>query len=90
VLALLPMVVWLYLGSSHLAIHEMQASSARGELRRTPLGRNSQYSTSRHSGEAFSKVPHPPKLGHIVQTVNARGLAYTIRYTLQPLVARQS
>ena len=32
VLALLPMVVWLFLGSSYLALHEMQASSARGEL----------------------------------------------------------
>jgi hypothetical protein len=26
--------------------------------------------SSRHSGEAFSTVPHPPKLEHIGQTVN--------------------
>jgi hypothetical protein len=34
-------------------------------------------------GEAFSTVPHPPKLGHIAQTVNARGFAYANRCTLQ-------
>jgi hypothetical protein len=34
-------------------------------------------------------VGHPPKLGHIAQTVNARGYAYANRFTLQPLVARQ-
>src|SRR5215217_589840 len=42
VLDLLPMVVWLFLGSSHLAINVEQASSARGELRRTPSRRSSQ------------------------------------------------
>ena len=36
VLALLLMVVWLFLGSSHFAIHVIQASSARGELLRIP------------------------------------------------------
>jgi hypothetical protein len=35
-------------------------------------------------------VPHRPKLGHIVQTVDARGLAYATCATLQQLVARQS
>jgi hypothetical protein len=59
------------------------------ELPRTPLGRSSQHSTSRHSGEALSTVPHPPKLGHIGQTVNARGFANATCCTLQPLVARQ-
>ena len=34
--ALFPMVVWLFLGSSHSTIHVMQASSARGDLPRTP------------------------------------------------------
>ena len=32
---------------------------------------------------------HPPKLGHIVQTVNATGLAYATCGALQQLVARQ-
>jgi hypothetical protein len=59
------------------------------QLRRTPFGRSSQGSTSRHSGEAFSTVGHPPKLGHIGQTVNARGSAYATCCALQPLVARQ-
>jgi hypothetical protein len=56
---------------------------------RTPLWRSSQYSTSRHSGEAFSTVGHPPKLGHIGQTVNGTGFAYATCCTLQQLVARQ-
>src|ERR687883_1501985 len=34
------------------------------ELPRTRYRRSSQNSTSRHLGEAFSTVPHPPKLGH--------------------------
>jgi hypothetical protein len=34
-------------------------------------------------------VPHPPKLGYIGQTFNARGFAYATCCTLQPLVARQ-
>src|SRR5215210_6151996 len=59
------------------------------DLPRTPLGRSSQHSTSRHSGEAFSTAPHPPKFGHIGQTFNARGFAYANCCTLQPLVARQ-
>src|SRR5215208_5805140 len=61
----------------------------RQERIRTPFGRSSQGSTSRHSGEAFSTVGHPPKLGHIGQTVDARGFAYANRCTLQPLVARR-
>ncbi len=36
----------------------------------------SENKPSRHSGEAFSTVPHPPNLGRIGQTVNARGCAY--------------
>src|SRR5215210_3648238 len=36
------MVAWLLLGSSHLAIHEMQASSARGELLRRLMCNSSQ------------------------------------------------
>src|SRR5215217_7746661 len=59
------------------------------ELPRTLLGRSSQHSTSRHSGEALSIVGHPPKLGHIGQSVNARGFANATCCTLQPLVARQ-
>jgi hypothetical protein len=59
------------------------------ELPRTPLGRSSQHSTSRHSGEALSTVPHPQKPRHIGQTVNARGFSYSTCCTLQPLVARQ-
>jgi len=59
------------------------------ELLRTPLERSSQYLTSRHPGEAFSTVPHRPKLGHIGQTVNATGLAYATCGTPQQLVARQ-
>jgi len=34
-------------------------------------------------------VVHPPKLGHIGQTINTRGFAYANRCTLQSLVARQ-
>src|SRR5215212_6900690 len=59
------------------------------QLLRTPSTRSSQYSTSQHPGEAFSTVPHRPKLGPIGQTGNARGLAYVTCSTLQPLVARQ-
>src|SRR5215217_5690408 len=59
------------------------------ELPRTLLGRSSQHSTSRHSGEALSIVGHPPKLGHIGQTVNSTGFANATCCTLQPLVARQ-
>jgi hypothetical protein len=50
-LALLPMVVWLFLGSSHLAIHVMPASSARGELLRTPSTRSSKNAPYTHLGE---------------------------------------
>jgi hypothetical protein len=42
----------------------------------TRIGRSSENVPSRHSGEGFSTVPHPPKLGHIGQTVNARGFTY--------------
>jgi hypothetical protein len=59
------------------------------QLCRVLLRRSSQYSTSRHSGEAFSTVGHPPKLGHIGQPVNARGFAYATCCALQPHVARQ-
>jgi putative transposase len=38
--------------------------------------RTSENLASRRSGEASSTVAHPPKLGHIGQTVNARGFAY--------------
>src|SRR5215216_4183910 len=51
--------------------------------------RTSENSTSRHLGEAFSTVPHPPKPGHIAQRVNAIGFAYATCCTLQLLVARQ-
>jgi hypothetical protein len=44
---------------------------------------------SRHSGEAFSTMPHLPKLGHVGQTVNARGFAYATRCARQPLVAHR-
>src|SRR5215211_5219996 len=60
-----------------------------GVLPRTPSTRSSENSTSRHLGEAFSTVPHPPKPGHIAQRVNARGFAYATCCTLQLLVARQ-
>ena len=46
-------------------------------------------SFSRRSGEGFSSAPHPPKLEHIGQTVNARGFTYDTRYDLHILVARQ-
>jgi hypothetical protein len=59
------------------------------QLCRVLLRRSSQYSASRHSGEAFSTVQHPPKLGHIGQPVNARGFAYATCCALQPHVARQ-
>ena len=42
---------------------------------------------SRHSGEAIWTVPHPPKLQHTGQTLNARGFAYATCCALQPLVA---
>src|SRR5215207_4789784 len=58
VLFLLPMVGWLFLGSSHLAIHVKQASSARGELRRTPL--SSTLALRLHSKRPRLVVPHMP------------------------------
>jgi hypothetical protein len=59
------------------------------ELPRTGNWRNSQNLPSRHSGEPYSTVPHLPKLGHIGQTVNARGFTYATCYDLHILVARQ-
>ena len=50
--------------------------------------RTSENPGSRHSGEAISTVAHPPKLGHIGQTVNARGFTYATCHALQTLVAR--
>jgi hypothetical protein len=44
--------------------------------------RTSENSSSRHLGEAFSTVPHPPKPGQIGQTVNARGFSYATCCTL--------
>src|SRR5215213_3390079 len=76
-------------GASWLIRWCLLAAPLDKEEPRTPLGRSSQHSTSRHSGEALSTVPHPQKPGHIGQTVNARGFAYATCSTLQPLVARQ-
>jgi hypothetical protein len=50
---------------------------------------SSQSAASQHLDQTFSMVPHPPKPGHITQTVIARGFAYATCRTLQPLVARQ-
>src|SRR5215213_5205054 len=61
-----------------------------GVLPRTPSTRSSQNSASRHLGEAFSTVPHPPKPGYIGQTVNARGVAYATCGALHTLVAHQA
>lgn len=55
VLALLPMVVWLFLGSYHLAIHVKQASSARGELRRTPSKKLSEKGYEPRSDRGFGR-----------------------------------
>jgi hypothetical protein len=46
-------------------------------------------SFTRHSGEAYSTVPHLPKLGHIGNTANARGFTYATCCALHTLVARQ-
>jgi hypothetical protein len=62
---------------------------AAAGIMRTGAIRASENPSSRHSGEAFSTVPHPLKPGHIGQTVNARGFAYASCYALQPLVVRQ-
>src|SRR5215213_5904315 len=59
------------------------------ELLRAPLGRSSQYSTSRHPGEAFSTEPHGPKLGYIGQTLHARGFANATCCVLPPLIERE-
>src|SRR5215217_8527836 len=56
---------------------------------RTPFSRTSRNAASRHLGEVLSTAPHPPKPGHIGQTVNAREFSYSTCCTLQPLVARQ-
>ena len=59
------------------------------EFLRTPFSRTSRNAASRHLGEVLSTAPHPPKPGHIAQTLNAREFACANRCTLQPLVARQ-
>src|SRR5215204_1020120 len=59
------------------------------ELLRAPLGRSSQYSTSRHPGEAFSTEPHGPKLGYVGQTLHARGFANATCCVLPPLIERE-
>jgi hypothetical protein len=60
-----------------------------GEVPRTPFSRTSENAAPRHLGEPYSTVGHPPKPGHIAQTVNARGFAYSTCCTLQPLLARR-
>jgi hypothetical protein len=40
----------------------------------------SENSSSRHSGEGFSMVPHPPKLGHIGQTYLIPAMAFLIAW----------
>src|SRR5215212_12030724 len=59
------------------------------ELLRTPSRRSSQNLSSRYSGGAFPRVPHPPKPRHIGQTVHARGSAYATCYALQPFAAHR-
>src|SRR5215211_9550757 len=56
---------------------------------RTPFSRTSRNAASRHLGEVLSTAPHPPKPGHIAQTVNAREFSYSTCCSLQPLVACQ-
>src|SRR5215208_8226372 len=48
----------------------------------TRIGRSPENVPSRHSGEPFSTVSHPPKPWHIGQTVNVRGFTYAL-YTLE-------
>jgi hypothetical protein len=61
-----------------------------GQAQGQPRWRNfGERPPSRHSSEAFSTVPHLPKLGHIGQTVNARGSAYATCRALHKLVSRQ-
>jgi hypothetical protein len=57
---------------------------------KTGVMRTSGNATSRYLGEAYSAVPHPPKLRHTDQTLNARGFAYAACRAPQPLVARQA
>jgi hypothetical protein len=51
--------------------------------------RSPENTSSTHSGEAFSTMPHLPKRGHIGQTVNARGFTYDNCCALQPLLECQ-
>jgi hypothetical protein len=45
------------------------------ERPRTLFSRTSRNAASRHLDQALSTVGHPPKPGHISQTLNARGFA---------------
>jgi hypothetical protein len=65
------------------------SSAEQAQLRRTPFSRTSRNAASRHLGEVLSTAPHPPKPGHIGQTLNAREFSYSTCCTLQPPVARQ-
>src|SRR5215216_3977938 len=70
-------------------LQETSRKFPEDELLRTPFSRTSENAASRHLGEVLSTAPHPPKPGHIAQTLNARGFSYATCCTLQPLVARQ-
>src|SRR5215216_3428300 len=70
-------------------LQETSRKFPEDELLRTPFSRTSENAASRHLGEVLSTAPHPPKPGHIGQTVNARGFSYATCCTLQPFVARQ-
>jgi hypothetical protein len=58
-------------------------------LPRISYRRSPENTSSTHSGEAFSTMPHLPKRGHIGQTVNARGFTYDNCCALQPLLECQ-
>ena len=65
------------------------------QLPRPPSTRTSQNSVNAKfavisvSALGRTTAPHPPRLGHIGQTVNARGFAYAACCALQPLGERQ-
>jgi hypothetical protein len=45
--------------------------------------------SSRHSREAFSTMPHPPKPRHIGQAVYTRGSIYATCHALRPFAAHR-
>jgi hypothetical protein len=50
---------------------------------------NAKFAVISVSALGRTTAPHPPRLGHIGQTVDARGFSYATCCTLQHLVARQ-